>query len=441
MSEQRHRCRRASFHTLGCRLNQADTGLMSDDLRRHGYEIVPWGQDADVLVINGCTVTGPATQKTRQAVRGARRRCSDAFIVLAGCPVDVARGEEMMGTGADLLLPNPGKGKLRSCLPGSGFVQGMAASSPIFDGKGESFVEEGCGYYPERTRANLKIQEGCDFSCSYCIVPVARGPARSRRWDDILREARELLDNGHRELVMTGVNIATYRDGGRDLADLVDEMCELPGDLRLRLSSTEPGPVLHRIIDTMARRDNVCRFLHLPIQYGEDGILNLMNRRYSVAEFREFVAHARSVVDSVCIGSDVIVGFPGEDERAFSRCMETMEELAFDYLHVFTYSPRPGTAAADMPGQVEGATASVRHRRLSALAQEQSIGFAESQVGKDLVVLIETRREGNIVAGWSDNYLRVEIGDPDNEVSANEFVTARVTQVLSGRRVVGELVT
>lgn len=440
MSDASVKQRRASLYTLGCRLNQADTGLMADDLRRHGYEIVPWGQEADLLVVNGCAVTGSATQKTGQSVRAARRRFPEAFIVLAGCPVDVGTEEWERQTAADLLLANPGKTKLTAALPES-LTRPDHPTVPLCSPgeKNEGFSEDGCGYYPERTRANLKIQEGCDLSCSYCIVPKARGPARSRQWNDVLRESRELLANGHREIVLTGVNIATYLDHGRDLAELLEEICSLPGEFRVRLSSTEPGPVLHRIVDLMAQTPRICRFLHLPIQYGDDRILQLMNRRYSVGEFRGFVQHAIGSVPGVCVGSDVIVGFPGETDGMFEQCVRTIEQLQCHYLHVFTYSKRPGTNAADMPDQVPGSIAGARHRRLSDVGSRLSMVFAEGSVGKELVVLTESRTGETSVEGWSDNYLRAEIHDPKGSIRLNEFVTVRVSACVSGGRVSGTI--
>ena len=427
---------RASLHTLGCRLNQTDTGLMADDLRRHGYEVVPWGQEAELLVVNGCSVTGSATQKTGQCVRAARRRFPDAFIVLAGCPVDVGREGGGLESGADVLLPNAVKTKISAALPEilarTGHLVG-GVDSPA--GKSDGFTEDGCGYYPERTRANVKIQEGCDFSCSYCIVPKARGPARSREWNDVLREFRELVGNGHREIVLTGVNIATYLDHGRDLADLLEEICGLAGEFRVRLSSTEPGAVLHRIIDIMGMTPRVCRFLHLPIQYGEERILELMRRPYSIGEFRSLLDHSTGSIPGVCVGSDVIVGFPGETEEIFDQCVRTIEELKFHYLHVFTYSVRPGTKAARMPDQVPGPIAAARHRRLSEVARGQSMVFAEAHVGKKLVVLTESRMDNTSVEGWSDNYLRARIHDPEGGIPLNEFVAVEVLGCVSGRGV------
>jgi threonylcarbamoyladenosine tRNA methylthiotransferase MtaB len=430
----------AAIYTLGCRLNQADAALMADDLRRHGYDIRDWEDGADVMILNSCTVTAAAAAKTRQALRAARRRQQAAFIVLTGCDVQTGTEDWVQEGTADLIIPNPVKTSVAACLPEKltrpPKTRIADAAAPL---EKPLFTQEGCGFYPDRTRANLKIQEGCDFHCSYCIVPTVRGAPRSRAWNDVLREARELLERGHRELVLAGVNIACYDDHGRRLPELLAELAELPGDFRLRLSSTEPVPLIPALIEVMrAYPRRVCRFLHLPLQYGEDSILRAMNRRYSVTQFAELVNLAAESVPGICIGSDVIVGFPGETEGTFAQCRATIEKLPLTYLHVFRYSPRPGTRAADLPGQVNGAVAAARHRQLTDIAQSKSRSFTASCQGHDLQVLTEAiNRRGNW-EGWSDNYLRVEIVAGGNGLQENQFVQVRmISHARDGRRVIG----
>jgi len=434
----------AAITTLGCRLNQADEALMADNLARHGYTVVPWGGSADLLVINSCAVTAAAGQKTRQTARAARRANPGAFLVLAGCGADTdAKAWQQSGM-VDLVVPNSAKTRLSAVLPplplreALGVGHAPAAASPGA-GRPVAFTEEGCGLYLERTRANLKIQEGCDFGCTYCIVPRARGPARSRAWDDVLREARELTVRGHRELVLTGVNIACYGDGRRRLPDLVEALLALADGFRLRLSSTEPGAVLPDLLALMASSPRLCRFLHLPLQYGEDSTLIAMRRRYTVAQFAEFAKTAAATIPGLCLGTDIMVGFPGETEDRFRTCMETVRALPFAYCHVFRYSRRPGTPAADLPEQVDGRTAAARHRRLSELADEKSRAFAAWNVGRTVEVLTETRNATGNWEGWSDNYLRVEITGSAGTLAPNELLPVHVTDTVDGRRVRGAI--
>jgi len=434
------RPRTASLYTLGCRLNQADAALVADDLRRVGFEIVPWGKAATLLVVNSCTVTRTAAAKTRQAVRAARRRCPEAFLVVAGCGVNVDPAAWRRDPDVDLIIANPAKTTLSRYLPPDLRRPGKAEVVKTgYPAAGALFTEAGCGYFPDRTRANIKIQEGCDFACSYCIVPRARGPARSRAWDDILREAAEQAAAGCRELVLTGVNIAQYRDGRRNLADLLPALLAVTPGARIRLSSTEPGPVLEGVVDVMAAEARVCRFLHLPLQYGEDRVLAAMNRRYRVADFAAVVDYAVARVPGLCIGSDIILGFPGETDETFERCWETVAAMPFAYLHIFSYSARPGTAASTLPGRVDGRIVGSRRHRLEDLASAKALAFAGAQVGARLSVLTETLNAAGHAEGWSDNYLRVEIVDSEAPPAPNVFVSVDVSGVRTGRAVYGRV--
>ena len=413
---------RVSFHTLGCRLNQAETALAADDMARHGWEVLPWPAEADVLVINSCAVTGTASQKTRQAVRAARRRCPDAVIVVMGCDAKV----DDWDASVDLVVPHPMTSPLsqllQECLP--------AVVPPGKEGDG--FRIEGAARFSERTRANLKIQDGCNFFCSYCIVPYSRGRARSRALDDVLREADELLEAGYRELVLCGVNLTTYSDGGTDLADLLVRLLALGKDFRIRLGSSEPGDVISRVVEVMRSEPRICRFLHLPLQYGEDTILKRMRRHYTADEYARLALDAVEKVPGLCLGADIITGFPGENEQLFQRCLEFVEALPFGLLHVFPYSPRPGTAAATYPGRPPKALAEQRAARLSSLGLAKAEAFARTQLGRTLNVLVE--EDGS---GWTDNYLHVTL--PGVQIPRNTIVPVRIEKCLGGRELEGFL--
>ena len=439
--------------TLGCRLNQADSAQIAEQLREHGFRLGEARDQADLIVINSCTVTGEAGRKTRQAARSARRRCPAALIAVVGCDPQVDRQFWDREPAADLVLGNREKHRLIEHLPSAlgGSIgerdtsesdaalwpRGRAAGSPPADGRsGEAAV----GHYPHRTRANLKVQEGCDFFCSYCIVPHARGEPRSHPLEAVLEEAHGLLGRGHRELVLTGVNLGLYRDRDCDLADLLTELSKIDRDFRLRLSSVEPGPIIPRLLEAIKRQPKICRFLHMPLQYGANRILRAMNRRYTVEEYGELARQAVATIPGLCLGTDIIVGFPGEDEAAFEQCLATVDELAFGNLHIFRYSPRPGTPAAGLSGAVAGGLAEERYRCLRRLASRKEGEFARGQIGEELHVLIEAptpRKSGN---GWSDNYLRVCLGTLPKGLQG-QFARARIRAVGRGRQVEGTIET
>jgi len=402
--------RRVAAITLGCRLNQAETALLFSRLRRAGYE--PVRNDAaepiDVLLVNTCTVTGTAAQKSRQAVRKFRRDHPDCCIVVTGCSVTVEKSLWTTEPSVDIVLPNPEKIHLVEHLdrffaqtPPRRLLVAEPAAPPSV------FREGATGDFPFRSRALLKIQEGCNNFCTYCIVPYARGRERSRAWDEVTAEFQQMLERGFREIVLAGVNVSAYRDGDRNLVDLVRYLASRPGDFRLRMSSMEPHPDNREIIDAMAESPNVCRFLHLSAQNGSDPILRAMNRHYTVAEYEDFAAYARRRIPQLHLGTDIIVGFPGETEENFQETCAFVRRLAFANTHIFTFSPREGTPAAVMSGQLDGRTLTARHEALRAVADESASAFRRSLIGQTLPVLFEHRLASGDWVGWSDNYVSV----------------------------------
>lgn len=430
----------AAIITFGCRLNQADSGWLAESLRQAGFTLVPAKQKADLVIINSCTVTKEAARKTRQAARSARRRCPQAFIVVSGCDPQVDSEKWTDEPAADLVLDNSQKQQLLDYLPAwikpALFESGRGVTGrPEMAGTGEKV-----GYYPDRTRANLKVQEGCDFFCSYCIVPYARGAPRSRSPAEIVREAELLLKRGHRELVVTGVNLACYQYDGMNLIDLLGKLLSIGNEFRLRLSSVEPVPLVRRLIPFMAEnQDRICRFLHLPLQYGDNKILRAMNRSYTVDDYRETTELAAKLIPRLHLGADIIVGFPGETETDFATCLATVRSLALANLHVFRYSPRPGTSAAGFPGKVGKNTVTERYKELTGLAGEMKRAFASHCLGAELPVLIEKTRRNGAGSGWSDNYLRVRIKKLP-AASQGHIVRAMIMNITEDNQLEGELV-
>ena len=410
---------------MGCRLNHTEAAAWAGQFAEKGYTIVPWGEPTEVAVINTCSVTHRAEAHCRNIVRRALRDSPDAFVVVAGCyaqsdfealskipGVDLIVGTEYKDTFADY-LDRPRK------LPDPVVLHSARISR-------EEFEVPATGRY-DSTRANLKVQDGCDFFCSFCIIPYTRGRERSRRFGDLLREARELAEAGYRELVLTGVNIGRYENHGRTLADVADGLEEVPGVDRIRITSIEPTTVEDRLLGAMAGGGKLCRYLHLPVQSGDDGVLSGMGRRYTAKEYHEFAERAAASVPGLGRGTDVIVGFPGETDAAFERTRRVLSGLPFAYYHVFSYSPRAGTKAARSPGRLPPEVIAERSRALREDSDRRRREFAASHLGRTVEVLFEQRDRAGRWTGLTDSYLRVGVVSP--EPLENELRSVRVASV------------
>ncbi|MDP9132740.1 MAG: tRNA (N(6)-L-threonylcarbamoyladenosine(37)-C(2))-methylthiotransferase MtaB, partial [Nitrospirota bacterium] len=360
---------RASLHTLGCRLSQSETSMLADTLKSRGYRLVKFGEETDLLVLNTCSVTENAEKDCRYAVRKTLRHSPQAFVAVTGCYAQTGATQLQSVPGIDLIVGTQFKMNLPDYLPAPTKLQKQPEPelrhSRTIDR--EDFVLPGTAY-SDSTRALLKIQDGCDFMCSFCLIPFARGRERSRTLDDVLREARDLADHGYRELVLTGVNIGQYAYKGAALVDLLRELEAIPDVTRIRISSIEPTTVPTALLELMARSTKVCHYLHLPLQSGDDGILQAMNRRYAVREYEELVGQARTLMPDLGLGTDLMVGFPGEDEHAFDNTLVVAERLPFSYFHVFSYSSRPGTAATRLKNQITLPVIRQRSKQLAELS-------------------------------------------------------------------------
>jgi threonylcarbamoyladenosine tRNA methylthiotransferase MtaB len=422
---------RVSFYTVGCRLNQAETAVLQDGFRRKGFVPVAYGQETDVLVVNSCTVTDGAESDCRRVVRQVLRHSPRAFVAVTGCFAQTGPDSLRQVEGIDLIVGNQFKLQLPDLLPPDA-REGKHRTPTVVHGRidHDNFEIEGVGDY-STTRANLKIQDGCRFMCSFCLIPFARGRERSRVLHDALREAEALVARGHRELVLTGVNIGHYRDGEADLLRLIQELEGLDGVERIRISSIEPTTLPAGLLDHMAASTKLCRFLHVPLQSGDDTILQAMNRRYTVEEYCRGVEQALDRVPDLCLGTDIMVGFPGEGERAFARTCEVFQQVPFAYAHVFCYSPRPGTAAVRLPHAVSGAVMKERSRELHRLSQLKRRHFNRQFLGKQVSVLFESEEGDGMWTGLTDHYLRVSVRS--SESLANRMLPVVVTGVMADR--------
>ena len=400
----------AAVITLGCRLNQADSALLNDRLIRLGFQIVSpdASSSPNLILVNSCTVTETAYKKSKQALRSIRAENPQSFIVFTGCAADVSKDELEQNQDIDLVLTNEQKKDIETILPGYLALlekRDVPAAPKLAKG---IFAEQAQGVFPFRSRAFIKVQEGCNNRCSYCIVPAARGPERSRDLKEITAEFKKAVEDGFHEIVLTGVNTCHYKAGKVGMPELIDRLCDIPGDFRIRLSSTEPCDELFPIVDAMKRNGaKVCEFLHLPLQSGCDRILKAMNRHCDTAKFAEYAAYARKAVPNLHLGTDIIVGFPGETDADFAESLEFLRKTDFANIHIFPYSPRSGTPAASMPNKVQKTVVTERIEQLKALKEECAQKFAKSLVGSTGAVLIETNcNKKELWDGWSGNYVR-----------------------------------
>jgi threonylcarbamoyladenosine tRNA methylthiotransferase MtaB len=386
-------------------LNQAETQLLQDKLVAHGYTIVPFGAAADLAIINTCTVTRLAEAKCRQSIRQFVADNAQAFVAVIGCYSQLGASEIATIPGVDLILGNRDKMSVLDYIgDGSKNPIPVVVRERIH---GEDFSIEFLGDAPFNKRANLKVQDGCDCGCSFCIIPKARGTARSRDFDNTLAEARSLATRGVRELVLTGVNIGTYATRGQGITSLIDALADVPGIDRIRISSIEPATVPTALLDRMADAAHpLLPYLHLPLQSGCERILRDMRRHYSRAEYARFAQLAVSRVPDLFLGTDIMVGFPGETDDEFRDTCDFFQQMPFAFAHVFTYSERQGTSAARRADPVSIPTRQQRSAHLRRLAAARRHAFLSAHAGRTMRVLFEDFCAG-AWPGYTDNYLRV----------------------------------
>ena len=395
------------FITLGCKVNQVESEAMREALLAGGFQEAAEGQTADVVVVNSCTVTAVSDQKARQALRREKKRNPGAVAVLTGCWPQAFPQEAEDFLEADIVL---GTTRRAALLPK--ILEYLSTKQRIVDiaphEKGEKFEKLTISAMHGRTRAFLKIEDGCDRFCSYCIIPYARGRVRSKPLEDIKTEAALLGDHGYREVVLTGINLPAYgKDLGLHLCDAVEAACAAPGIARVRLGSLEPEQLTPGVIARMAKQEKLCPQFHLSLQSGCDATLKRMNRHYTTAEYRQIVHNLRQAFPNCAITTDIMVGFAGETDEEFAASLAFAKEIAFAKVHVFAYSRRPGTRAYDMPGQVTNKVKEERSRQMIAATLATQRDFFAAQVGRVEEVLFEQEREKNVYEGYTRNYTPV----------------------------------
>ena len=423
---------RVAYHTLGCKVNQYETEKTRESLENAGFATVAFSSVADAYIINTCSVTSVADSKSRATVRRALKLNPEAFVVVAGCYAELEPDAIHAIEGVDLVVPNAEKGAVAERVAAHFASTRPNTQYSILNTQSPSPLPR------LRTRAVVKVQDGCDQFCSYCIVPHARNRMLSRPLDDVLAEIRALAEFGYKEIVLTGIRLGSYGSG---LPDLIRAASGIDGIERVRLSSIEPWEVDDALLDSMMS-PKVCRHLHIPLQSGDDGVLERMNRPYTAKRYREIISRVRASIPGIGITTDVIAGFPGETDEAFANTRALIEEIGFSRLHVFRYSARKRTPAASMPDQVPAEVRKLRAENLTQLGITAMRRFASSLAGETLEVLVETQaKTPNHLSGSTDNYvetifpgdaaLRGRIVRVRITGAGQDGVSARVTEVIS----------
>jgi len=398
---------KASFHTLGCKLNFSETSTIGQQFLQNGFEIVDFKKAADVCVINTCTVTENAEKECKQLVRRIRRLNPETFIAVTGCFAQLRPNEIAAIDGVDIVLGNSEKFKIFSILENFEKKQ----TSCVYVNPTESLSEFNPAYSTDadsRTRAFLKIQDGCNYKCTFCTIPLARGKSRSQNEYEIIIELNSLILKGYKEIVLTGVNVGDYgHNDGLSLFYLLKRLIAVPGDFRLRVSSIEPNLLTDEIIELTAQSEKLCNHFHIPLQSGSNKVLKLMKRRYTAEFYKELILKLNTKINNVGIGVDVIVGTPGETNEEFLTTYNFIKDLPVSYLHVFTYSERPMTEALEMDGKIDIAERKKRNNMLRILSAKKRNHFYRNQIGKNLKVLFEKTNHDGYMHGFSSNYVRV----------------------------------
>lgn len=367
---------RIAFYTLGCKANQYQTEVIKSQVASHGSQVVDFHSEADVYIINTCTVTEDADRKSRQVIRRAIRQNPKAKVIVTGCYAKLA-AEELKKTFPQITLtsfpPSPWKG-VRA-----------------------------------QVRSNLMIQDGCEHFCSYCIIPYARGKVKSKPREEIIDEANRLVKAGAREIVLTGINLGTYRSNSDDLSSLLHHLSSIDNLYRIRLSSLEPMHLTKELIDAVAELPKVCKHLHIPLQSGDNGILKSMNRNYSRDDYLDLIDYIKTKMPECGITTDIMVGFPGEGEKEFQNTVDLINQIKFSRMHIFTYSKRKGTPAAEFPNQVADKTKKQRSKILHKLRTKYMTEFAQQYLNREVEILVEQKGEG-----LTSNYIRCFFNDPQD---------------------------
>lgn len=410
--------KKVAFYTLGCKVNQYETEAMLELFEKEGYEKAETEDYADVYVINTCTVTHMSDRKSRQYIRRMKKKNPDAIIAVVGCYSQVSPEEILSIDEVNLVMGTNDRKKIVEEVKKIDASRKVSTVDDIM--KVKAFEEIEINKTNGKTRAFMKIQDGCDRYCSYCIIPYARGRVRSRDLESIVKEVENLASNGYKEVVLTGIHVASYgkdiKDSDIKLLDVIKQINDIEGIERIRLSSVEPILFTDEFVEAVSTMDKVCPHYHLSLQSGCDETLKRMKRRYTTEEYKAIVDRLRAAIPNVSITTDVIVGFPGETNEEFDKTYEFLKDIELTHMHVFKYSPRKGTPAATMENQVDPSTKNDRSEKLLQLNEENFNKFGQKMLDKEFNVLFEQKVGDNKYEGLTENYVKV-IVESDNDIS------------------------
>ena len=419
--------KKVAFYTLGCKVNQYETNGMIQEFLNRGYEIVEFDKVADIYIINTCTVTNMSDRKSRQMLRQARKNNPDAFVVACGCYVQVAKEEVEKIPEIDFVIGTNEKTKIVDLVEEK--IKDNEKNNIDDVMQTIEFDDFGSVTYTEKTRAVIKVQDGCDRFCSYCIIPYARGRVRSRKPESIINEINKIASNGTKEVVITGIHIASYgKDFKNDfkLIDLLEEINKINNIKRIRLGSIEPLLFTDEFLNRLKKLEKVCHHFHLSLQSGCTETLKRMNRRYTSEEFEDIVNKIRNVYRDVILTTDIIVGFPGETDKEFNETYEFLKKIKFYKMHIFKYSPRKGTKAAIMENQIQGDVKERRSNLLLELSEKNEKEYLSELIGKNIEVLFE-EKENDYYKGHTQNY--IEVKSISSEILENQIRTVSIKEV------------
>lgn len=426
--------KKAALHNLGCKVNAYETEAMQHLLEEAGYEIVPFTQKADVYVINTCSVTNMADRKSRQMLHKAKKNNQDSIVVAAGCYVQTSEKEVLNDLSVDIVIGNDRKHDLVRLLEEYSLDSVNDTVDDINDGK-HDFEELFIDQTKEHTRAFIKVQDGCNQFCSYCIIPYARGRVRSRRFENVIAEVERLAANGFKEVVLTGIHLSSYGvdfEEATGLLELIQAVNAVKGIERIRLGSLEPKIVTEHFASELSKLDKICPHFHLSLQSGCDATLKRMNRKYTTKEYERGCELLRKYFVHPAITTDVIVGFPGETEEEFEQTKAYLEHIHFYEMHIFKYSKRKGTRAAVMPDQIDEQIKAARSEKLIALGHDMSKEFRKFYIGKNEEVLFEEKAvigDKEYFVGYTKEY--VKVAKKTDENLENQIVSGRISGMLT----------
>lgn len=421
---------KAAIHTLGCKVNIYESEYITNILKENGYQIVDFDSKADIYIINTCTVTNTSDKKSEKMIKRARKQNKDAIIIAMGCHAQI-KGDNI---DADIIIGNKDKSKIISLI--EEYQENKNKIKRIYNLDNVSFEDMYISSFNSHTRAFVKIQDGCDAFCSYCIIPYARGPIRSKDPKTVIKEITSLVENGYKEIILTGIHTGKYgKDINYTFEQLLKEIIKIKNLYRIRISSIEINELTDPILDLIKDNKIIAKHLHIPLQSGSDKILKLMDRKYDLKFYKDRIEKIRKMIKDVSITTDLIVGFPNEDEKDMEDTLKFIKEIKFTKIHTFPYSKREGTKAASMENQIDETIKRKRVKTVLELSDQLEQDFYQSKLNKTEEVIIEQTKDGKSY-GYTSNYIKVEINSP---LRPNEVISVKINKV-NNKKVTGKII-